>query len=230
MLAHTGGGAMRDAERMLGSIEILSVNVGRPSVLIVHEGKPIYSSIAKRRVVADELYLTPTGLEGDQATDTRVIRGRQVHGGPEKAVYAYPSEHLPMWEAELGQTFGDAPFGENLTTRGVTETDAHIGDVWRWGEATLQVSQPRGPCYKLDIHRGVPELKRRMEANGRSGWYLRVLSPGVVPVGGPIEVVDRLTDASVRAVFDAYHSGDPSAPFRDLELLAGGWRTPRRGP
>jgi MOSC domain-containing protein YiiM len=209
------------------TIEILSVNIGRPRVLVVHNGRPIHSSIARQPVDADTLLLTSTALEGDQSTDTRVFHGHQVHGGPEKAVYAYPSEHFPLWEAELGQTFGPAPFGENLTIRGITEDEAHIGDVWRWGEATLQISMPRGPCYKLDIHRGVPELKARMQANGRSGWYLRVLQPGVVPVRGPIEVIERHTDLTVRTAFDAMY--DPGAvraraAARDVDLLSAPWR------
>ena len=147
----------------------------------------VTSSIAKERVPAGPLSLTELNLEGDDQAD------RVVHGGVDKAVYAYPSEHLAGWALDLGQPglvdSPTAPFGENISTLGATEDDVCIGDVWRWGTAVLQVAQPRWPCQKLTLHRGTAAVGALMRSTGRTGWYLRVLEPGVVDVAGPITVV-----------------------------------------
>lgn len=156
------------------------------------------SSIAKEPVAVERLALTESNLEGDDQSD------RSVHGGVDKAVYAYPSEHLPAWAVDLDQPdlpdSPTAPFGENISTCGATESDVCIGDVWRWGTAVLQVAQPRWPCQKLTVHRRSAEVGGLMRSTGRTGWYLRVLEPGVVDVAGPITVVERHPAArSVRA-------------------------------
>lgn len=156
------------------------------------------SSIAKEPVAVERLALTELNLEGDDQSD------RSVHGGVDKAVYAYPSEHLPAWAVDLDQPdlpdSPTAPFGENISTCGATESDVCIGDVWGWGTAVLQVAQPRWPCQKLTVHRRSAEVGGLMRSTGRTGWYLRVLEPGVVDVAGPITVVERHPAArSVRA-------------------------------
>ena len=123
---------------------MLTVNVGVPRLLRQRQGSNVYSAIAKQPVAhGTVLWLSLGNLSGDGQADL------SVHGGPDKAVYAYPSEHLPEWEAELGGPLGPAPFGENLSTRGVTESDVHIGDKWRWDDTTLEICQPRWPCFKL---------------------------------------------------------------------------------
>jgi MOSC domain-containing protein YiiM len=167
--------------------------------------------MAKRPVAAEYLELTRLNLEGDAQADL------QVHGGPDKAVYAYPSEHLPVWSAELGQELGPGAFGENLTTAGGTEDDVCIGDRWIWGDAVLEVCQPRTPCFKLAIYRGRGDMVRRFRESGRSGWYLRVLEPGRVPVAGPITVEPDPLGATVRAVHDAARVG--GAPVEVIEAL-----------
>jgi MOSC domain-containing protein YiiM len=171
------------------AVRLLSVNVSLPRELgrIIAGGREVtvHSGIAKRPVAAEALSLDWENLEGDGQAD------RQVHGGRDKAVYAYPADHWPAWRDEEGRPFGPASFGENLTVAGVTEDAVCIGDVWAWGEALLQVSQPRGPCYKLELHTGRPGLIERMRANGRTGWYLRVLRPGRVPVAGPLRFAER---------------------------------------
>ena len=167
-------------------VQLVSVNVGLPRPIGTdRSGEPILSGIVKTPVTADTLRLDPLNLEGDRQADLA------VHGGPDKAVYAYPSEHLPRWNEELGVTFGPGTFGENLTVAGWLEEDVRIGDVWAWGNAFLQVSQPRSPCYKLATVTGRPDLPKRLTRNGRTGWYLRVLQPGNVSTAGPIHVVDR---------------------------------------
>ena len=182
-------------------IVVVRVNVSGPQPL-GPAGSEIMSSIAKEPVSVERLTLTELNLDGDDQSD------RAVHGGVDKAVYAYPSEHLAGWAVDLAQPglpdSPTAPFGENISTRGATETEVCIGDVWRWGTALLQVAQPRWPCQKLTLHRGTAAVGGLMRSTGRTGWYLRALETGVVDVAGPITVVERHPAAlSVRAANDA---------------------------
>jgi MOSC domain-containing protein YiiM len=180
MVEEVGGGAAVE------TLRLVSVNVALPTVIgHLRSGEPIVSGIAKRPVAAAELMLSELNLEGDRQADL------SVHGGPDKAVYAYPVEHLPRWNEELGTEFGPGTFGENLTTEGMLEDEVLLGDVWAWGAARLQVAQPRAPCYKLAAITGRPDIGKRLIRAGRTGWYLRVLRPGVVPAAGPIRVVAR---------------------------------------
>ena len=206
-----------------GEVGLVSVNVAKPAYLGMHRGKPVESGIAKRPVTVAELWLDSTNLEGDGQAEL------DVHGGVDKAVYAYPADHLATWSAELGEALGPAAFGENLTTRGWTEEDVRIGDRWEWGDAVLEVCQPRWPCYKLTMYRGRSDVGRSMRRNGRTGWYLRVLSPGRVPVAGPIRVQRSPVPASVRLVHEAASpgSGVPSEVIEaliGLDALADEWR------
>ena len=210
---------------MRHSVGLRVVNVGLPAPLGLHRGRQVTSGIAKRPVVGTaELWLSPTGLEGDGQADL------VDHGGTEKAVYAYPSEHLPVWAAELDEPeLGPAPFGENLSTAGWTEPDVCIGDRWRWGDAVLEVCQPRWPCFKLALHRGRGDIGRMMKDSGRTGWYLRVLEPGSVPVAGPISVTHR-HPAGV-TVFAVHHAARPGQAgpgeieeYLTVDALADEWR------
>ena len=142
--------------------------------------------------------------------------------GRDKAVYAYPVEHLPLWNDELGTDFGPGTFGENLTTAGWLEDDVRIGDVWAWGEARLQVSQPRSPCYKLATVTGRPDLLKRFVRTGRTGWYLRVLQPATVPVAGPIQVIER--DPAGISVLLAHRASLPGALDRSRGRSRGAGR------
>ena len=205
----------------------MAVNVGTPRLLGQRQGSPVYSGISKAPVPAGtRLWLSLVNLAGDGQADL------SVHGGPDKAVYAYASEHLPVWEEELAETLGPAPFGENLSTRGVQEADVCIGDLWRWDAAVLQVCQPRWPCFKLALHRRRADIQARMKAAGRTGWYLRVIEPGEVTVGTTIEVIG--SDPAGLSVLDAHLAmGDRTVDQRQrLEALAGHqalapeWRDP----
>ena len=182
-------------------IDVVRVNVSGPRPL-GGAGSGVMSSIAKERVAEERLLLTELNLAGDDQSD------RAVHGGVDKAVYAYPSEHLARWAVDLDQPdlpdSPTAPFGENISTSGATEDDVCIGDVWRWGTAVLQVAQPRWPCQKLTMHRGTAAVGGLMRSTGRTGWYLRVLETGVVDVTGPITVAERHSAGlSVRTANDA---------------------------
>lgn len=208
-------------------IQLAAVNVGVPSVLASVRGENVWSGIRKAAVAPDQrLWLSTLNLSGDGQADL------SVHGGPDKAVYAYPSEHLAWWADELDEALGSAAFGENLATAGVTERDVRIGDVWAWGDARLQVSQPRWPCFKLALHRGRADMQSRFRRSGRTGWYLRVLDPGEVPAAGPIEV-EQVDDRGI-TVFDAHlamddvHRADPELlrAVAEHPALAERWRIP----
>jgi MOSC domain-containing protein YiiM len=163
---------------------LASVNVGTPVRLLTPKGRQVRTAIFKQPV-AGRVAVREENLEGDAQAD------RRVHGGPDKAVYAYAAEDTAWWERELGRELGPGAFGENLTILGATESDACVGDVWRWGDALLQISEPRGPCYKLTLHRREERMIDLVNESGRTGWLLRVLRPGRVPVRGPIEVAER---------------------------------------
>ena len=194
-------------------LRLVSVNVALPTVIgTLRNGEEIVSGIAKRPVGAGSLRLGALNLEGDRQADL------SVHGGPDKAVYAYPVEHLPQWNSELGTAFGPGTFGENMTTEGMLEDEVRIGDVWAWGDARLRVVQPRSPCYKLAAITGRPDIGKRLVRSGRTGWYLRVLNQGTVPVEGTIRVVER-HPAGV-TVLDAHRASLPGAERGAIERVA----------
>jgi len=213
------------AEPTVGTtIGLTSVNVGLPALIGKHRGKPITSGIRKRPVAGEAVAVGRTNIAGDGQADLR------VHGGPDKAVYAYPAEHLPWWNEQLPREtpFGPGSFGENLTTAGIDEETARIGDVWRWGSALLQICQPRYPCFKLVLATEQPDMVKRFLASGRSGWYLRVLEPGDAPVAGPIAVVavDPAGVTVAEATRAALPGADPATRIRVAETLAlaASWR------
>lgn len=193
----------------LGSIRVVSVNVALPEVIGLRRGEPVLSGIGKRPVAGTAIWVGETNLEGDRQADL------QAHGGPDKAVYAYPAEHVAQWSRELNPDvqFGPGAFGENLTTAGWLEEDVRIGDVWAWGDALLQVAQPRYPCFKLGMATGRPGVVKQLVASGRTGWYLRVLRPGTAPVADAARLVDR--GAGAVTVREAHLARLPGAG-RDL--------------
>ena len=208
-------------------LDIVSVNVGQPDVLLRWSGGDVISAIDKRPVTAaDGLALTDLNVEGDRQADTRPTPdGGQVHGGPDQAVYAFPAEHYPRLEQLVGRPLPWGFMGENLTVRGATEETVGIGDEWTWGTARLQVSAPRGPCYKLGIRIGKQALRTVIREEALVGWYLRVLAPGRVPTCGCVEVVARHPAAvSVRAVQDALNDRANVYPDLAIDPLATKWK------
>lgn len=205
------------------TVQLRALAVGMPALLGRNRQGEVISGIKKSFITGDTVHVGMLNIEGDGQADLR------AHGGIDKAVYCYPSEHTGFWKEVHGYS-GDgkhAPFGENLATEGMTEKDACIGDIWRWGDAVLQVSQPRWPCYKLAMHTGFDDMVKRFVASGRSGWYLRVLEPGVAPVAGPIELAAKdPLGVSVYLAFDMKTSGDEEALARVVAhpLLASAWR------
>jgi MOSC domain-containing protein YiiM len=208
-------------------IEIRSVNVGRAAVLLRWSGGDIISGIDKRPVDAASLALSMTNLDGDEQADQRpTVPGDQVHGGPDKAVYALPSEHLDRIGAIVGHDVGPGYMGENVTIAGALEHDACIGDVWAWGDARLQITSPRGPCYKLGIRMGRQALRTTIREERLTGWYLRVLQPGSVPTSGSIDVVERHpARVSVADVLGALYDRPRTFPeLAAMDVMAPGLR------
>jgi MOSC domain-containing protein YiiM len=179
---------------MIDTLRVLGVLVGRPAPL--GEGRHVVdSSIAKSVVTTATLALDTVNLAGDDQAD------RSVHGGPDKSVYCYPAEHAAAWAAD-GFDLSPGSVGENAMVQGGTETEVRIGDVWRWGGALVQISQPRAPCFKFALHTGRKDAGPRMITTGRSGWYLRTLEPGVVDTAGEMTLTDR--DDTAATVWDCF--------------------------
>lgn len=206
------------------TVSLRAVDVAMPSYLCERRGTMIESGIRKRPVRTETVSVSPTNIDGDGQGDLR------VHGGPEKAVYAYPADHWPGWSEELTLTspLGPGSFGENLTIAGILERDACIGDIWRWGEVRLQICQPRYPCYKLGEALGDRRVIARMVETGRTGWYFRVLTPGTAPASGTIEIEAR--DPAGVSVAMAHRARLRDAPREliaqvvSVEALASGLR------
>jgi MOSC domain-containing protein YiiM len=161
-----------------------SVNVGRPKQVSVRAGRPIMSSIGKEPV-SGRVRVAGVNLDGDDQAD------RRVHGGPDKAVYAYAHEDTLWWSARLARPLPPGAFGENLTTEGVDVTNAVIGEVWRVGTVELQVCQPRFPCFKLGLRFQDPGMVKAFGQAGRPGAYLRIVSEGELGAGDRVDITHR---------------------------------------
>jgi MOSC domain-containing protein YiiM len=194
-------------------VRLYAVNVGRPRT-VDWKGKRITTSIFKAPVTGD-VKVRRRNLKGDEQSDLT------VHGGPDKAVYAYPQEHYAAWAAAMpGVEFTSAAFGENLTTTGLFESDVEIGDRFRIGTALLEAAQPRIPCYKLGIRLGRDEAVRQFVLMRMPGVYFRVIEEGTLRAGAEIEVVSRSASRlTVREVFDALVGQPVGADF--VERLVG---------
>jgi MOSC domain-containing protein YiiM len=215
-------------------LDIVSVNVATPAVLLEWSDGQVISAIDKQPVDAADLELTTLNLAGDRQADTRPTPdGGQVHGGPDQAVYAYPAEHYPRLEEVVGRRLKWGFMGENLTIHGATESDVCIGDEWQWGSARLQVSAPRGPCYKLGIRMGRQAMRTVVREETLVGWYLRVLTPGRVPTTGHVSVVRKDPNhVSVRRIQEAMNDRANVHPELLVDALARKWKralmTPHR--
>src|SRR5947199_7703459 len=165
-------------------MKLISVSVGRPRQ-VTWRGKSVMTSIWKSPVEG-EVRVTTLNLQGDEQSNL------SVHGGADKAVYVYPSEHYAYWRAELpGADLPWGAFGENFTTEGLLEEHVRIGDRLRVGSAEFVVTQPRMPCFKLGIRFDRPDMVKRFLHAGRAGFYLAVLVEGEVTAGDTIEFLAR---------------------------------------
>ncbi len=190
-------------------------------------GRDGKTSAILKQAIAGPWQISETGLIGDEQADAR------HHGGPEKALHQYCFDHYPVWRAELPsaeRALERAPaFGENISAPGLSEADVCVGDVFEAGSVTLQISQGRQPCWKLNTRFDVPDMAKRVQQTGRTGWYYRVLEPGTIEPGDGLILIDRpRPDWTIAGIAELlYHR--PKA-FAELEALANvselaeGWR------
>lgn len=210
------------------AVELISLNVGLPQTF-----GPPDSQDAKdkswttgffKEPVAGPVRLGRTNLAGDGQADLK------CHGGPEKAVNVYPAEHYAYWQDALGiAKLPAAAFGENFTTRGALEEEVCIGDVFQIGDALVQLSQPRQPCWKLARRWRVKDLAVQVQQTGRTGWYFRVLREGAVEAGAELRLIERPhPEWSVAAANEVMHyrKQDLAAArsLAECPLLSDSWR------
>jgi MOSC domain-containing protein YiiM len=187
-----------------------------------HDGRPWRTAYIKSPVLG-EVALEPLGLAGDQQAD------RKHHGGLDKALCVYPVDHYTHWEERLDRELGSAPFGENIAIVGLTEEGAAIGDVFAWGEARVQISEPREPCSNISKRWGEKMFPKWVARTGYTGWYMRVLTPGAVSAEFPWRRLERpcpqWTIARLNRLL-AEPDSDPEAVRQLTELASLGetWR------
>ena len=189
-------------------MKLISVNVGRPQDIIAG-GKTVRTSIWKNPIQG-RVHVSTLNLDGDQQSDL------SVHGGVDKAVYLYPSEHYSYWRTQLPDL--DLPwgaFGENFTADGIFEDQIKIGDRMRVGSAEFMVTQPRMPCYKLGIRFDRRDMVKRFLESKRTGFYLAVLREGEVETGNPIEFIEKQESGVTITEIVSLYSSD----FQNQALL-----------
>lgn len=186
---------------MARSGRLLSLNVARASAVAIN-GRRVMTAIGKRAVEGPRA-VEQLGIEGDEQADL------SVHGGPAKAVYAYPSEHYAFWQtvrSQAGVALWDEPLppgslGENLTVAGVQESELWIGDVLRFPNCRLAVSQPRYPCFKFNAAMGFPHAAKLMVQSAWCGWYLAVRETGTIAAGEEFEIVPGARQVGIAELF-----------------------------
>ena len=203
-------------------MKLISMNVGLPRD-VIWKGRKVTTGIFKEPVPGT-VRLRKLNLDGDRQADLT------VHGGPEKAVYAYPSEHYAAWRSELGRpelTWG--MFGENFTTDGMLENKTNIGDTFQIGSALVMVTQPRMPCYKLGIKFGRDEMLKLFLKSLRSGFYFSVLEEGEVAAEDEIKLVARdpnnVTIEDITKLYSTERDNDElKRRAIEVEALPSSWR------
>jgi MOSC domain-containing protein YiiM len=203
-------------------VKLLSVNVGLPRDVAAGD-RVVRTSIFKLPVTG-RIPIHDNNLAGDRQSDL------SVHGGPAKAIYAYPSEHYAFWREQLpGVDLQPGHFGENLTIEGLTEAHVHVGDRLKIGSAELVVTQPRLPCFKLGIRFDRSDMVRRFLDSRRSGFYMAVAAEGDVAAGDTITILERHPAAvSITELLGMYlkEAIDPKRvrAVIDIPALSDNWR------
>jgi MOSC domain-containing protein YiiM len=201
---------------------LISVQVGVPRK-VLRNGEEVFTGIFKAPVKG-RVRMGVLDLEGDQQADL------SVHGGRDKAVYAYPSEHYPYWKEQFpGVELRWGSFGENFTTTGLVESDVHIGDRFAIGTGEVVVTQPRLPCFKLNLKFDRDDMVKRFLASHFTGFYFRVLREGEVGAGDEIIPVHRdESRVSVLDILRLYLGESDSSELRNRalqgEYLSRSWR------
>jgi len=203
-------------------MKLVAISVGKPT-LVKWQRRTVQTSIFKTPVSA-RVHIGRINIDGDAQADLR------VHGGIDKAVYAYPAEHYSFWRGELPDAeLSWGAFGENLTTEGLLEDDVRIGDRFRMGDAELVVTQPRMPCFKLAIRFGRSDIVKRFLKSRRTGFYLAVEREGDATAGDAIERIardgNRLTVDDVVSLHGAKSANGPLLQIAsEHPALPASWR------
>jgi MOSC domain-containing protein YiiM len=199
---------------------IASLNISLPRHVTLDDGRTLHTGLFKVPTEGP-VYLDTLGFQGDGSAD------RVHHGGPDKAVCAYSTDYYAYWEKIIGRPTGFGAFGENLSLSGIGETGVHIGDVFKIGGASVQVSQPRQPCHKLNKVFGLQEMACKVQKTGFSGWYFRVLAAGWVSRGDTLERIEKGV-ISVEEANDLMHKDKKDAAklraILDESALSASWR------
>ena len=197
---------------------VVSVNVGR-SRPVERDGKPASTAIWKSPVKA-RVATHGVNLAGDEQAD------RAVHGGYDKAVYAYSIEDTRWWEAELGRAIGRGGFGENLTVEGLDLVASVVGERWHVGTAVLEVSEPRLPCWKLGLRMGDASFPQRFTRAARPGTYLRIVDAGDIGAGDAVRVASRPDHGfTIGDIWRVYHRDRRDAGvLLEVPELGESWR------
>ncbi len=201
---------------------IAEVRIGRAKPF----GPGTARSAIDKHSVTTPLLASALGLVGDEQADLR------HHGGADKAIHAYSATHYPKWAQDLPEAadqFRTGGFGENLVVEGATEADLCLGDRWRIGSTLLEVSQGRQPCWKLNIRFEVPDMARRVQTTGRTGWYFRVVEPDQIKAGDHASLEERpAPDWPLTRVTDLFYNDKLNRPaltaFAALSGLPESWR------
>jgi MOSC domain-containing protein YiiM len=212
---------------------IVTIQIGQPTEYR-HEGHAdgnaqAWTTAFFKQPVVGAVLVGPTGVAGDRQADL------VNHGGIDKAVLAYSADHYGYWRAHLSlPEMPHGGFGENLTIAGLDEAAVCIGDTWRAGPVVLQVAQPRQPCWKMSRRWRIADLAKQVIANGKSGWYLRVLSEGELSTGTALELILRPNPAwSVARASELFHHRKDdlaaTAELAALPELSGAWRESLHG-
>ena len=204
-------------------LRVLSVNVALPEYAGERNGEPLYSAFGKQPVAAASIEVSELGLAGDGHADLF------VHGGPDRAVYAYPADNWAWWEGQKGFPCRAGIFGENLTVSGADEDIIRIGDRFRWGPVLLEVSQPRTPCHKFQRFSGREDASAIMSLSGRTGWHFRVLEPGTAPVtSGRLIQIEAGAGPAIRPLYLAANNRQLGIAEREslalTPALSDAWR------
>lgn len=202
-------------------MKIISINIALPKTIEVNESSVttgIFKTATTEKIMARKL-----NFDGDGQADL------ENHGGEYKAIYGYPYEHYATWQSELERNdFEYGQFGENITSEGLLEDEIYIGNIYRFGEALLQITQPRVPCFKLGIRMNNRKIVKQFKEKERPGYYMRVLEEGMVQAGDKITLEhEDVHQVSVKALFHAYFVGIDDALAQkaiQIEGLAPGWR------
>jgi MOSC domain-containing protein YiiM len=209
-------------------IELVSLQIGVPRTYHAFDERAgrmkEWRSAIDKQPVAGPIEVTATGLTGD------VQANRKVHGGVDKALLAYSGDHYRRWK-DIIDGFEGRPgsFGENLTFNGLAEPDVCIGDRWQLGEVVVEVSQPRQPCSNLSRRWSRPSLVIEVVANGWTGWYLRIITPGMLSAGDPVALLERPhpewpIPRAHRAMYGLSDDPRDAGELAQLPVLSLAWR------